>query len=1352
MLATILEPHSCHRVRVLSGSPGLGKSTFALLTACVVAQVQKPTIAKIIKKASHSDAAAPVKGRKAQQKSSAPASNPLLSSLQTQLHQFYKQKKLLPVFLNAFEGEIEQAFRRRLQQACKQAGLKISLSPKLATLEFYAQVLQQISTQGYGGIFIIYDEFGKYLEKGVHNPSALNIQFLQNLAEYCDRSGHKQCHLMLITHLSVSQYANQLPIHVQQEWAKIEGRFQEQAFYDNQADVYKLISSVFQKNIAQTRPLWAKAYAAYIDKFVKNFTVDAFEGFIDLKHIKHYVLNCFPLHPSVLALLPQLSKKVAQNERTLYTFLTRSEDHSLKQFIDKKLTYTHPALFSKGVFKAGALAPTQRLKTTNQLNKKQQSSAHITSLQLMPYDLYQYFSPLVAKDVGIGGAYKIQLVAEHAFGQIDKLDEVSKQIISLLALCEVVKNQHFAPSSVDFILSSFNQTYSSTEVKKSLTNLQNKKIIFYNKHTKTYLLQSGSPIDVDEEIQKLKKVQLTSKALVQVLQRYFKTDFIVPKKYNFEHSITRFYRTELVSVDKLRSLSYKANFYNEDGRVFYVVPFSQQELEVAQKYIQKMNSPLTVFVLPQQFVECKKDIEELNAVDCLYNDKNILNSSPLVKKELDRHKDILLASIEALLKPLIGIGRLEACAYYAGSVEGEGDTARHKQISLFDLASKTSAQNKALLSASTPNDVELNASSIETTSTTSLYTPISSFNQLQRFLGDLFKREYKSYVGLHLEYINCHRVSGSATLGFKKMAEALLQHTTQLNKKDDSTANLKQTKVRSLVPSALTSQQIINLVEGFGPEKAILQALCHMSGLKFKDGKYKLSSKQQFYNFFKNYKKILTQHPEGLKGDELLDALVAPPYGLRIGAVGVFLLVADLCFDEPVNHYFDGAYVKHLDGHHYDLVMKHPKKAKLQYTPVDKKQKQYLEQLYKVFASTSASAANTSASNALSFAAVPARSTDFDTATVSTVVAKILRWRSSIPESTKTSSTLPVEARKMLIQIDSSTKPDDLLFQNIPGCFKASQVATNKSGEGLNKNVNFNQGVKPKNKSIDSPIEFAHKKDNGVLKSINLTNQSLISCIEQAKNQIDRTYPNLLKQLKRHILELAQFIHHQCLGHTSVLGEQSAKAVGLKYTLPDKQFKKSSKKIKASDTRVKISKADTSSSNLPATTAHSTSSSFILQSILSEIKNYSFSQPTQAFINRALDFDTSKPQQYFIETLADVLTGSSPRYWGDKCLAKFMHALKSVQTEVELVCELQSPNFQGQSVVAFMHTAQGDKQFVKLGVHSRLNKKLTARVKKIDTVLSGLDDVDRQKIILALLNKSHKLKSSHKSFQNEERV
>jgi len=44
--------------------------------------------------------------------------------------------------------------------------------------------------------------------------------------------------------------------------------------------------------------------------------------------------DAYPLHPLTSLVLPQICTRYAQNNRSLFTFLTSSEPHSFKQFLD----------------------------------------------------------------------------------------------------------------------------------------------------------------------------------------------------------------------------------------------------------------------------------------------------------------------------------------------------------------------------------------------------------------------------------------------------------------------------------------------------------------------------------------------------------------------------------------------------------------------------------------------------------------------------------------------------------------------------------------------------------------------------------------------------------------------------------------------------------------------------------------------------------------------------------------------------------------------------------------------------------------------------------------------------------
>ncbi len=1138
VLSSILETNSNHRVRVLSGSPGLGKSTFALFATQTVSKKHPKIIRELLKNTDR--------------------------PLKELFDNFQKSgtTKLLPVLINGYEGEIEEVFIQKLCQSLEQWGFHKHPGTKnqktMNAMKFYQESIDFLKKRGYGGIFVVYDEFGKYLERAVHNPDSLNIQFLQNFAEFCDRSGAHQCHLTLVTHLSISQYACQLPFHVQREWAKIEGRFPESAFYDKNFDYYKMISSVFKKNIERTAPAMARKYRAYIKKYRLGFKTEAFFGFMDSKEAEQALMDCFPLHPSVLSLLPHLSMKVAQNERTLYTFLTRDENCSFKSFLDEK-------------FK------------------------NETTL-LMPYDLYQYFQPLIGKDVGIGGSYKIQLMAEDAWTKIDRKDEVSKQIISLMALCSVIKNAHFAPLTEEFITACFNQIFSEKQIKKSLKMLRHKKVIFYNRRARQYLLQEGSPVDIDEEIAKLKKTKLTGKSLVQVLKRYFKPDFIVPKKYNFDQAITRFYRTEVISVEELKSLGKKrqVDFYKEDGRVFYVIPFSYDEWVYAKSEIQNQLSPLVVFVLPKKFMECKKDIEELNAVDCLSNNKEILSASHLVKKELDRHKDILLSSLRSLLRPLIGYMALSVTIGYSRSLSNE------KKI---------------------------------------LWRDITHFKELQRFLGDLFEKEYSKYIRFNLEYVNRHRVSGAVTLGYKRFIDLLIDY-----KKDPS-------------------RPIQSSIKGHGPDYAIFNVINKLSCFKFnrKENIYEVSAKSDYKLFFKEYTKMLAEHSQGLTGKELMDILVAPPYGLRLGVIPVFMALADLCFKQPVSHYFDSMYVKDPRGDHYDLMMKYPGKTTVHWTPISHRQQKFLNGLRKIFKSKEQS--------------------------IHSVISALLKWRKTVPESTKLSSDLSQEGRKILIQIDSSKEPDQLIFKKIPECFATSTV----TGYAIDSQVS---------------IEHVHK---------------MLYWTKKVKEEIDQVYKNLLLKIKQ---DLELFM----VWTDKLFMEQEPPAKPLKV-----DFQASNQFIRD------------------------------FQNVLTRLKHYPLSMGAGHFVGRALGFDSSSLLQYFLETMADVLTGASPRHWDSKGYYKFNFALKKIKTELELACEVAHPSFKGQSVLAFIDKGADKKTFVKLGVsgikedskkQKGTEEPLNLSVQKIQLVLSSLDEMDKRRVIISVLesfekNISHSSRDEGSNFENQ---
>ncbi len=1016
VLHSVVESNSNQRVRVLSGSPGLGKSTFALFLGHLLnADSEKPeyqTIAKKIKS---------VEGKESK-------------DLKTVYKKFQKESPhLMPVFLNGYMGNIEDAFIKALKNSlirslgggetifndlnkanskkqfsiitkwkksypsiyenylnllevegldqkdfetslkkgksdAKEAFSRIHLevtggveanTGSANAVSLYKDVIKEIKSAGYEGIFVIYDEFGKYLEKGIHTPSALNIQFLQDFAEYCDRSGENQCHLTLITHMSVSQYATQLPITVQKEWAKIEGRFSETSFYDRGSNYFKMISRVFIKPISETSPDLYKEALKKSNDFLKRVKGQGLEELITTAGAKEIIAECYPLHPLTIAFLPYLSQKVAQNERTMYTFLTRDEENSLKRFLELDVSGEE-----------GEYSP------------------------LMPSHLYNYFSPLIAKDTGIGGSYKVSLIVEEALNNLDKNNHAAREILSAVALASVVKNNSYCPMTEDFIEAALSGEFSKSEIKKGFEELKKKKTLFFNKVLKQYELQQGSSIDINEEIETLKEIKLTSRDLVKIVKRYYGTDYIAPRRYNFKNSVTRFFKTDILSVEELKSGKYqnKPDYHKEDGLLYFVLPFNKDEYELAKGIISKEGSELVLFSLPKMFIECRKDIEELNAINSLYSNKELLSSSPLVRKELDRHKSVLLQAIKSLLNPFIGKFNLSSDLFYSKE---------------------------------------------------SMRVGLNHYSTLEKSLGEVFELAYNKSISFNSELINKHKVPGAVTLGRRLLIDSMIKNSESVK----NTFN----------------------ISGNGPEVAIFKSLNQKANLGYSKASHKLKigkESQEISFFLENYKEILRSFSRGVKYDQLIDLLVAPPYGLRKGLIPLYVALFDQILEHPVNHYFDSEYIPHPDGDHYELLLKHPKLGKLHYAEVSKAKHNYLKMLAEVFEVD-------------------------DQVSVSSVVTGILNWKKEIPDYSKISSSTSLEGKKFLIAIDSSKEPDRLVFTQIP--------------EAL--------GFK----------EITDKTKSAEIKTIQ-------NALIKTKSHTIEIYQNLIRSLHSSLIEALGFLQTNCLG------------------------------------------------------------------------------------------------------------------------------------------------------------------------------------------------------------------------------
>ena len=173
-------------------------------------------------------------------------------------------------------------------------------------------------------LFILIDEFGKFLEYAVkHNPEK-ELYFVQQLAEFCNNPNQN---IVLVTtvHQSLESYAYSLNKTQQQEWTKVKGRFREITFNEPVEQLLFLASEYVAENFQKksSKSEIENCLKLAIDTKAFNFNPD----FLNQIASKLYPLDILAANILTLSL-----QRYGQNERSLFSFLESTDYTSLLKF------------------------------------------------------------------------------------------------------------------------------------------------------------------------------------------------------------------------------------------------------------------------------------------------------------------------------------------------------------------------------------------------------------------------------------------------------------------------------------------------------------------------------------------------------------------------------------------------------------------------------------------------------------------------------------------------------------------------------------------------------------------------------------------------------------------------------------------------------------------------------------------------------------------------------------------------------------------------------------------------------------------------------------------------------------
>lgn len=510
-----------------------------------------------------------------------------------------------------FENELKKqnttigAFKKKLSSFDRDAlEFFINIFPELTSgsqfnplassevLPLYKNTCEILSHDyGYRGIYIVFDEFSKFIEGQDEYSTGMNMKILQDLCELSASMKNGQMHITMIAHKNIKEYGDYLPKSIINSFTGIEGRISEKYFYTSSKNNYELIQNAIVK---------AKGYEnnvpdPYLNDERKDYIfkeLDIFNTIFKKADFEKIVYKgCYPLSPISAYLLLSISEKVAQNERTLFTFISKDEPNSMIRFINEN------------------------------------PNEWIVNAEV----IYDYFVPLFKKDISNEYVHNEWLNADYAIKKANSEEE--KRVLKALALISIVNREDELPAKMRLI----ELASGAKNVKDTLLDLETKGLVYKKGSNEQYSFKTRAGAELKKEI----KHQMTMNSdinISDIFSMISDSKYIIPRKYNIDMKMTRYFEREFIDTVNILGLNDSAVLTEgccADGKVVYLYNTNgSDDTNKVRNWIKNNSSEDIIYVYSTKKVSFVNKLKEYYAIQVLNEDNSFTEKYAVYKNEL----------------------------------------------------------------------------------------------------------------------------------------------------------------------------------------------------------------------------------------------------------------------------------------------------------------------------------------------------------------------------------------------------------------------------------------------------------------------------------------------------------------------------------------------------------------------------------------------------------------------------------------------------------------------------------------------------------------------------------------------
>jgi hypothetical protein len=458
------------------------------------------------------------------------------------------------------------------------------------------KLLSDVAGKTQGGVLLIIDELGKNLEYITDHQAEADLYLLQQIAELPTGENAPKILTLGLLHQSFAGYSSRLNSIQKNEWTKIQGRFEDISFTESTEQVVNLITQALDHSSDKS---FQKEVKGWEEAWISNLSsLDS-----TLRWSKGQLLKIYPLHPLSVQILPALCQKYAQNDRSLFTFLTGSEPFSLSSFIQ-----IHHLILS---------------------NKK----GSLSSLKL--HDVYDYF----VESVGITSQPKysrwIEIQSRILEASRQSSDEI--KVLKTIGVLNLVSNPKASMEVVILAMCNNPDLVDERDYwKRIIDSLLKKSFVTWRERIDEIRIWEGSDFDVEEAV-KFEIERLGKTSIANILNKIYPLRPVVAQRHSYQTGTLRYFECQYVDLGTdMDRISCQDS--TSDGKILYWVEPHELISGIPQTTIE--GKPV-VFISSENIEAFQQALLDYTALKKVTTETTQLTSDGVARKEV-RHR--LIAS------------------------------------------------------------------------------------------------------------------------------------------------------------------------------------------------------------------------------------------------------------------------------------------------------------------------------------------------------------------------------------------------------------------------------------------------------------------------------------------------------------------------------------------------------------------------------------------------------------------------------------------------------------------------------------------------------------------------------------